>query len=103
MFKHGTDYYVKEDGFNRSLFITWFAILDLGMALIISLVNKPTGIGSWRYTSKDWFLDFVGWALFFLIPSLIVAWIIAKSIKESRKLSKKEIDDYIKKYYNTKK
>ena len=101
-FKHGTDYYIKDDNFNKNLFLTWFIILDLSLALIVHLVNKPLGKLSWKYTFGDWLLDFVGWALGFLIPSLIVSWIIAKSVKSSRKLSQKEIDEF-KNDYNTRK
>ncbi len=96
---YGVDYYIKKDGLNKNLFLTWFAILDLSLALIISLVNKPN---DWRYTFGDWLLDFLGLALGFLIPSILVAWIIAVNVKGSRKLSEDEIEKY-KNKYNSKK
>lgn len=95
---YGTNYYIKEDSFNKSIFLTWFTILNLSLPLIISLANKPTGMRARSYTFGDWFLDFLGWALGFLIPSLIVAWVIAKNVRGERKLSKVEIDGYKDKY-----
>ena len=91
----GVDYYIKDNKFSKSLFLTWFITLNLSLPLIVSIVNKPK---SWNYTFGDWLLDFLGSALGFLIPSLIVAWIIAKNTRVERKLSKQEIDKYKRKY-----
>lgn len=95
------NYYIKADKFNKKLFINVFIILDLSLSLIISLVNKPTGLGSWNYTFGDWIVDFLGYTITgFLIPSLFIAWIIGISVKGERKLSTGEIQEYINKFYS---
>lgn len=99
---HGTDYYIKDDRFNKDVFLTWFIILNLSLPLIITIANRPTGIGSWNYDFSDWCIDFWGSFLSFLIPSILVAWIIGKSIKGERKLSEAEIARY-KNEYNARK
>lgn len=97
------NYYIKVDKFNRKLFLNVLLILDLSLSLIISIVNKPTGIGSWNYTFGDWVVDFLGQALIgSLIPSLIIATIVGFAIKGERKLSPGEIEGYISRFNSRK-
>lgn len=99
--KTASGYNIKADTFNTKLFLILFVIIDITISLIISFIvmdNKR-----FRITFGEWLLDFLGYTFFGCsIPSLIVAWIIAKTSKGERKLSQNEIEEAIKKYKSRK-
>lgn len=99
--KTSDGYSVKTDTFNRKLFIILFLSIDIGMSLITSFIKMDSK--RFRFTFEDWLVDFLGYVFIgWLLPSLVIAWIIARSSKGERKLSQNEIEESIKKYKSRK-